>query len=272
MNPDATQPRPAALVLEALADGTRRTILTHLREGELAVGDLARRLPVTRPAVSQHLKVLRGAGLVAERVEGTRHLCRLEPLGLESLRSYVEGLWDVTLDRYAVAAQSARDQGGDMFRTDIAPVVKAIVVPLPPDLAFDLFFEGMASWWPLDTHSVFEADAVDVTVDTREGGHIVEHAGDGRDADWGEFIVWERPRRAVFTWHPGYEAASATEIEVRFSPEGALTRVDLEHRGWSALGDRAETTRAGYETGWNHVFAVRYGSAAQARTRPPSQT
>jgi DNA-binding transcriptional ArsR family regulator len=260
---------PAAPALTALADSTRRTILTELRAGELAVGELALRLPVTRPAVSQHLKVLRDAGLVSERVEGTRHLCRLEPLGLASLRSYVEDLWDVTLDRYAVAAQAARDQGGDMSLTEIAPVIKTIVVPLPPDRAFDLFFEKLASWWPLTTHSVFETAAADVTVEPREGGHIVEQAADGRRSEWGQFTIWDRPRRAVFTWHPGYDAASATEVEVRFSPEGELTRVDLEHRGWSALGDRAEATRAGYETGWNHVFAVRYGAAAQGALRKP---
>ena len=193
MNPDTAEREPAVQALEALADATRRAILTHLRQRELAVGELASRLPVTRPAVSQHLKVLREAGLVTERVEGTRHLCRLEPLGLESLRSYVEGLWDVTLDRYAVAAQSARNEGGDMFLTDIAPVIKTIVVPLPPDRAFDLFFEGMAAWWPLDTHSVFEVDAANVAVDPREGGRIVERAKDGREADWGEFTVWEPP-------------------------------------------------------------------------------
>ena len=264
MTADTTELDPAAPALGALADGTRRAILALLREGEQSVGELADQLPVTRPAVSQHLKVLREAGLVGERVEGTRHLCRLEPLCLESLRSFVEELWDLSLDRYAAAAQRAPDQGGDMPLTDIAPVVKTIVVPLTPERAFDLFFQGMGSWWPLDTHSVFEMDAAQVAVDPRMGGHIVERAQDGRDADWGEITLWDRPRRAVFTWHPGYASASATEVEVRFTREGALTRVDLEHRGWSALGERAETTRAGYETGWNAVFAVRYGSAAHA--------
>ena len=66
----------------------------------------------------------------------------------------------------------------------------------------------------------------------------------------------------MFTWHPGYDDTSATEVEVRFSTEGELTRVDLEHRGWDALGERATATREGYETGWNLVFAVRFGSVA----------
>lgn len=252
----------AGVALDALADGTRRAILACLQEGEQAVGELAARLPVTRPAVSQHLKVLRESGLVHERTAGTRHLFRLAPSGLEAVRAYVEELWGVTLDRYADAARQARRTGGDMPATVIAPVLKTIVVPLPPARAFELFFAGMASWWPLDTHSVFEADAVMVTVDGGAGGRIIERAADGRTAEWGEILVWDPPKRAVFTWHPGYEDDDATEVEVRFSAEGELTRVDLEHRGWDALGERAATTREGYETGWNLVFAVRFGSVA----------
>jgi uncharacterized protein YndB with AHSA1/START domain len=187
---------------------------------------------------------------------------RLAPSGLEAVRAYVEELWGVTLDRYAVAAQEARRTGGDMPATAIAPVLKTIVVPLPQGRAFDLFFAGMGSWWPLDTHSVFAADAAEVTVDGRPGGRILERAADGRTAEWGEILVWDPPHRVVFTWHPGYDDASATEVEVRFSTEGELTRVDLEHRGWDALGERAATTREGYETGWNLVFAVRFGSVA----------
>ena len=261
----------AASALEALSDDTRRAILDRLREGERAVGELATGLPVTRPAVSQHLKVLRDAGLVVERVEGTRHLYRLAPTGLAAVRTYVEGLWDVTLGRYATAAREARRIGGDMPTSVIAPVLKTIVVPLPADAAFELFFAGMSSWWPLDTHSVYEADAKQVTVEERLGGHITER-GRGRPAGRsGErSSSGTRARRAVFTWHPGYTEDSATEVEVRFSAEGdGLTRVDLEHRSWDALGARAEATREGYDSGWNTVFAVRFGSAAQARSRRP---
>ena len=142
MNADITEPDPAAPALGALADGTRRAILALLREGEQSVGELAARLPVTRPAVSQHLKVLREAGLVGERAEGARHLCRLEPHGLESLRSFVEELWDLSLDRYAAAAQPAPDQGGDMPLTGIAPVVKTIVVPLTRGTRFRPLLRG----------------------------------------------------------------------------------------------------------------------------------
>ena len=250
------------VTLGALADGTRRAILAVLGEGERAVGELASELPVTRPAVSQHLKVLKAASLVRERTEGTRHLYRVEPKGLELLRRYVEELWEDTLDRFAVAAEAERRKGGEMHQLRIDPVIKTMMVPLTPQRAFALFFDEMTTWWPLDTHSVYREDAAAVLVDGREGGHILEQRRDGKQSDWGEFLVWDPPHRAVFTWHPGYDDESATEVEVRFTREGELTRVDLEHRDWENLGDRAADTRAGYDTGWNRVFGERFGSAA----------
>jgi DNA-binding transcriptional ArsR family regulator len=256
---DGTKPDAA---LGALADGTRRAILARLAQGERAVGDLARGLPVTRPAVSQHLKVLRAAGLVGERTEGTRHVYRLEAGGLAVLRRYVEELWGDTLDRFAAAAEAERRKGGDMQELRIDPVVKTIMVPLTPERAFALFFEEMASWWPLGTHSVYGADAVTVRVDGREGGRIYERTAAGAESDWGELLAWEPPARALFTWHPGYGDDAATEVEIRFTAAGELTRVELEHRDWENLGDRGASTRAGYDTGWNRVFGELYGGAA----------
>ena len=82
------------MVLHALADPTRRAILRELRGGPLAVGRLADRLPVSRPAVSQHLAVLKQASLVAERSDGTRRLYGVRPDGLAQVRGYLEALWD----------------------------------------------------------------------------------------------------------------------------------------------------------------------------------
>jgi len=81
-------------VFHALADPTRRAILRELRGGPLAVGRLADRLPVSRPAVSQHLAVLRRASLVAEQRYGTRRLYTVRPDGLAQVRGYLEALWD----------------------------------------------------------------------------------------------------------------------------------------------------------------------------------
>jgi DNA-binding transcriptional ArsR family regulator len=79
--------------LEALGDATRRLIIEGLRDGERTVGDLASGLPVSRPAVSQHLGVLRAAGLVLERPQGTRRYYRLDPTGLVRLQHRLDAMW-----------------------------------------------------------------------------------------------------------------------------------------------------------------------------------
>jgi DNA-binding transcriptional ArsR family regulator len=96
--------------LDALGDRTRRRMLELLRGGERAVGALAADLPVSRPAVSQHLRVLRGAGLVSERRVGTRHLYSIDAGGLAALRAYLESFWDTTLAAYKAAADRVADE------------------------------------------------------------------------------------------------------------------------------------------------------------------
>jgi DNA-binding transcriptional ArsR family regulator len=85
----------------ALADGTRRAIVERLTHGPSAVGELARDLPVSRPAVSQHLKVLKSAGLVRDRAAGTRRVYQLDPTGLEALRADLDRFWTQALAGYA---------------------------------------------------------------------------------------------------------------------------------------------------------------------------
>ncbi len=89
----------------ALADPTRRAIFELLAEGARPVGDLARQLPVSRPAVSQHLRVLKDAGLVVDRPAGTRRLYRLNPEGVGAVRSYLDRFWDQALASFAAAAE-----------------------------------------------------------------------------------------------------------------------------------------------------------------------
>jgi len=83
--------------LAALADPTRRRIFERLKSGPQAVGTIARRMPVSRPAVSQHLKVLKEAGLVADRPEGTRRVYYIDPDGLGALRAWLDQFWDQAL-------------------------------------------------------------------------------------------------------------------------------------------------------------------------------
>jgi DNA-binding transcriptional ArsR family regulator len=89
----------------ALGDPTRRAIFEQLRGGPRAVGEIAARLPVSRPAVSQHLRVLKDAGLVSERREGTRRLYRLDPEGLAEIRGYFDRFWDAALADFKAAAE-----------------------------------------------------------------------------------------------------------------------------------------------------------------------
>lgn len=93
-----------SMTLEALADPTRRRIFETLRSGPLPVGEIASGLPVSRPAVSQHLRVLKDAQLVSEEAVGSRRIYKLEPAGLEDLKDYLDGFWEPVLMAYKKAA------------------------------------------------------------------------------------------------------------------------------------------------------------------------
>ena len=95
--------------LGALGDPTRRLIFETLVAGPLSVGELAQRLPVSRPAVSQHLKALKEAGLVTDRAAGTRRIYQVDPTGVEALRAYLDQIWGDALSAFARAAEAAAD-------------------------------------------------------------------------------------------------------------------------------------------------------------------
>ena len=94
----------------ALGDGTRRAIVERLAHGPSAVGELARDLPVSRPAVSQHLKVLKSAGLVRDRAAGTRRVYQLDPTGLEALRADLDRFWTQALATYAQTIDESKGE------------------------------------------------------------------------------------------------------------------------------------------------------------------
>jgi DNA-binding transcriptional ArsR family regulator len=98
----------------ALADPTRREVFERLSRGPRAVGDLANDMPVSRPAVSQHLKVLKEAGLVTDRPDGARRVYQIDPRGLGQIRAWLDQFWDVALDAFKAeverqATQDAQD-------------------------------------------------------------------------------------------------------------------------------------------------------------------
>jgi DNA-binding transcriptional ArsR family regulator len=92
-------------IVSALADPTRFSVMEKLRDGPRSVGEIARDLPVSRPAVSQHLKVLRDAGLVGDRSVGTRRIYYIDPKGLGAMRAWLDQLWDAALDSFRLAAE-----------------------------------------------------------------------------------------------------------------------------------------------------------------------
>ncbi|MFI4934799.1 MAG: ArsR/SmtB family transcription factor [Caulobacterales bacterium] len=94
----------------ALADPTRRRVLEELAVRPRAVGELAAQLPVSRPAVSQHLKVLKEAGLVSDRADGARRIYAIDPKGLGAMRAWLDQFWGTALDAFKAEFERARDE------------------------------------------------------------------------------------------------------------------------------------------------------------------
>jgi uncharacterized protein YndB with AHSA1/START domain len=136
----------------------------------------------------------------------------------------------------------------------ITPVRQAIDVTVPLREAFRIFVDEIHTWWPLTSHSVGRHTAVSCAFEGTAGGRVYENHEDGSTQIWGTIIDWEPPHRVVFSWHPGRDAATAQEVELRFSEDGNRTRLELEHRGWEALGERAASARESYQTGWPAVL------------------
>jgi DNA-binding transcriptional ArsR family regulator len=97
-----------AAAMDALGDRTRREVFERLRSGPRSVGEIAAELPVSRPAVSQHLRVLKEAGLVTERKDGTRRIYGVEPKALVDLRAYFDSFWEQALAGFKAAAEEGR--------------------------------------------------------------------------------------------------------------------------------------------------------------------
>jgi DNA-binding transcriptional ArsR family regulator len=96
--------------MAALGDPTRRAIFEQLADGPRAVGEIAKNLPVSRPAVSQHLKVLKEAGLVTDRQDGNRRLYQLNPRGIGALRAYLDQFWNQALAAFQQAAEQTDEE------------------------------------------------------------------------------------------------------------------------------------------------------------------
>ena len=133
-------------------------------------------------------------------------------------------------------------------------VRKEVVVEAPIEVAFEVFTRGIATWWPMATHSTSEARARNVTLEGRKGGRLYETDVDGKEFDWGEVTHWEPPNAVTFTWHLGRAPEIAQLVEVRFAAEGDGTRVELVHTGWERLGEEGVEMVKNYDSGWDFVL------------------
>ncbi|HEX5156613.1 MAG TPA: metalloregulator ArsR/SmtB family transcription factor [Ktedonobacterales bacterium] len=236
-----------------LGEPTRRLIVERLASGPLSVHEIAMGLPVGRPAVSMHLRVLKDAGLVVDQRQGTQRLYQLNPEALAALRDYLDWYWARALAAYreAVEQQVERqeEKGVDGMAGEVW-VAKSIVVEVPRVQAFE-FFIRQDAWWPVATHHLAEPAGETVILEPFVGGRWFERGSDGRERDWGRALIWEPPRRIVLSWQigPGWvyepDPTKASEIEVRFLAESQhRTRVEFEHRHLERYGEQAEHMRS----------------------------
>jgi DNA-binding transcriptional ArsR family regulator len=247
--------------LEALSVETRRAIYTMLLERPRSVGDLAERLPVSRPAVSQHLKVLLDADLARVTTLGNRRVYSADPAGMAALRDWIDRMWDMAMGSFA---DFARKEMETEMSEKLQPVIKVMTVPGSPSVVFELFTDRIGDWWPLRTHSVGGEDAVGVRVEPGVGGRIVETTRDAAEHEWARIKEWEPGERMVLDWYPGLPTSQATHLEITFRQTAEGTELTLVHDGWEARGADAERMRESYDTGWDAVLGRVPGATARA--------
>jgi uncharacterized protein YndB with AHSA1/START domain len=136
----------------------------------------------------------------------------------------------------------------------IEAVRKTVTVDCAVEEAFRVFTEDATSWWPVALHSIAGEEVEEIVFERQEGGRVFEVSTSGETAHWATVVAWEPPERLVLAWNVLERDAIPTEVEMRFLREGDSTRVELEHRGWEALAEEAETRRANYDTGWDQVL------------------
>ena len=143
-----------------------------------------------------------------------------------------------------------RDPAGD--QSPVGPIRLTATVRRSAAEAFRLFTEGIGEWWPSHRGYSFGGGRLQALyLEPVAGGRFYERYTDGEEFEVGRVLACEPPRRIVFTWKGRF--TEPTEVEVRFTPEGSATRVDIEHRGWERLGPSAEQSRRGYLNGWPTV-------------------
>ena len=131
-------------------------------------------------------------------------------------------------------------------------VRKVVSVQAPQAVAWRVFTEKMGAWWPLGYYKIGKANAVDAVIEPRVGGRWYERGDDGSTCQWGSVLAWEPHSRLVLSWDIDadwqYDPTLKTEIEVRFSPDGDRTRVELEHSHLDRYGAHRDKMRRVFDT------------------------
>ena len=274
----------------ALGDPTRLQVFTLIARSPLSVAEVAERLPVSRPAVSQHLKVLADAGLVQRESIGTRNLYRPDTDGIATMRDFIDSLWDVGLARFKCACRSPGTQpcrqplqGEAMSSSSLADRRADRGAQVRHRCGADRArLRGLHR-----PHRIVVADGVAphrrgrvraVVIEPRPGGRWYERGVDGVECLWGQVLLWEPERRVVLVWQLNaqwtFDPSIRTEVDVRFTAiDDRTTRVDLEHRGLEAYGADATAMRDTFDSpnGWNgmleHYARVAGATLASAQAR-----
>ena len=207
--------------------------------------------------MSQHLKVLKAAGLVADRPAGNRRIYQVDPDGVAALvlSSTASGPTPWRPTRRPPSYQRRRPHDPQANETSVR---KEIVVEVPIERAFSVFTEDFDNIKPRD-HNMMAVEIAETVFEAREGGRIYDRGVDGSECQWARVLAYEPPDRVVFSWDisPQWQIESnlekTSEVEVRFIAETPeRTRVELEHRNLERHGDGWEGLREGVgsEGGW----------------------
>ena len=258
------QIEPSGDPFEALSDPHRRSILEMLGSGGRSVRQIADALPISRPAVSRHLRLLKDAGLVIDQPRGARRIYHLHDQGVEAVRAYLTGVWGDAATRFRILAENINPSRGEAM---IEPLRMSFEVDCPAPHAFEVWTAKTSRWWPV-AHTVTEEPGLQVVFEGRLGGRIFERTPAGVEIDWGEITLWEPPQRLGYLWHIRADRADATEVEITFTDQGnATTRVDIEHRGWERLGARGPGRRDANRAGWDGVLPPFTAACSSAELR-----
>jgi DNA-binding transcriptional ArsR family regulator/uncharacterized protein YndB with AHSA1/START domain len=242
----------------ALGDATRRTIFERLIDQPCAVSDLARGLPVSRPAVSQHLKVLKDAGLVFDIRAGKQRIYQVDPEGLAAFRAELDRFWSKTLATFKTVVEQPTEGDPMSIQAADTSVQTSIVVEAPVARAFKVFTEDFGSFKPAE-HNMLGVEIAETVFEPKVGGLLYDRGVDGNVCRWARVLAYDPPNSLLLSWDisPQWQIETnlknTSEVEVRFIAEDEKrTRVELEHRNLDRHGDGWPDGRdaVGSEGGW----------------------